>query len=53
MTLDPHAALILTLASVAAWLMMQAGLAKNALEFRRKRHVCPSCGRQDDCSCGA
>jgi hypothetical protein len=51
MTLDPHVALLLTLASAAGWLMMQAGLAKNALELRRKRHVCPSCGRHDGCSC--
>jgi formate dehydrogenase maturation protein FdhE len=53
MTLDPHAVLILALASVAAWLMMQAGLAKNALELRRKRHVCPSCGRHGNCSCNS
>jgi len=52
MQLDPHVVLILALASVAAWLMMQAGLAKNALELRRKRYVCPSCGRHDDgCRC--
>jgi formate dehydrogenase maturation protein FdhE len=51
MTLDPHALMILALASVAAWLMMQAGLAKNALELKRKRHVCPSCGRHDGCRC--
>jgi formate dehydrogenase maturation protein FdhE len=53
MTLDPHAALGLALASAAAWLMMQAGLAKNALEWRRKRHVCPSCGRHDGCNCAS
>jgi hypothetical protein len=53
MTLDPHAVMLMALVGGAAWLMMQAGLAKNALEFRRKRHVCPSCGRHDGCSCGA
>ena len=26
--------------------MMQAGLAKSALELRRKKRVCPSCGRE-------
>jgi hypothetical protein len=51
MTLDPHAAILVILASAAAWLMIQAGLAKNALELRRKRYVCPSCGRHDGCSC--
>jgi len=50
MMLDPDAALVMTLASAAAWLMMQAGLAKNGLELRRKRQACPSCGRQT-CSC--
>jgi hypothetical protein len=53
MMLDPHAATLIALVGGAAWLMMQAGLSKNALEFRRKRHVCPSCGRDDGCSCGA
>jgi hypothetical protein len=36
----------------AAWLMMRAGLAKKALEFRRPRRACPSCGRHS-CSCTA
>jgi formate dehydrogenase maturation protein FdhE len=27
------------------WLMMAAGLQKSALELRRRRRVCPSCGR--------
>jgi hypothetical protein len=51
MTMDPHVALLMALASAAAWLMMQAGLAKNALELRRKKHACPSCGKHDGCSC--
>jgi hypothetical protein len=53
MTLDPHPAMLISVVGAAAWLMMQAGLAKNALELRRKRYVCPSCGRHDGCSCGA
>ena len=53
MTLDPDATLVMALVSVAGWLMMRAGLAKNGLELRRKRHVCPSCGRRDSCNCGA
>jgi hypothetical protein len=28
------------------WLMAYAGLSKSALEFRHRRRVCPSCGRQ-------
>jgi hypothetical protein len=50
-TLDPHVELIMALASGAAWLMMKAGLAKNALELKRRRVICPSCGRQDGCTC--
>jgi hypothetical protein len=53
MTAEPNPALIMLLATVAGWLMMQAGLAKNALEMRRKRPACPSCGRHDSCSCSA
>ncbi|MGH3001193.1 MAG: hypothetical protein ACRDM1_00725 [Gaiellaceae bacterium] len=49
--MDLHVFLLMGLASGAAWLMMRAGLAKNALELRRKRAVCPSCGRHDGCSC--
>ena len=45
MQLDPHVELVMALASGAAWLMMKAGLAKNALEFKRRRPTCPSCGR--------
>jgi hypothetical protein len=28
------------------YLMVKAGLGKNALETRRRRRVCPSCGRE-------
>jgi hypothetical protein len=33
------------------YVMLYAGTTKNALEWKRKRHVCPSCGRHDSCSC--
>jgi hypothetical protein len=36
-------ATFLVLTSVA-YLMMLAGLRKNALEWRRRRFACPSCG---------
>jgi hypothetical protein len=39
MTLDPHG---------AGWLMAYAGLQKSALEWRKRRRICPSCGRQID-----
>ncbi len=48
--MDPHVELFMALAS-AAWLMTKAGLAKNLLEPKRRRVVCPSCGRHDGCSC--
>lgn len=51
MSVNTHAELFMIMASAAIWLMMQAGLAKNALEMKRKRKVCPSCGRHDACSC--
>ena len=52
MAIDPHVELFTTLALAAAWLMTRAGLSKNALELKRKRRVCPSCGRHDGCICG-
>ena len=51
MSIDPHVELFVALASAAAFLMTKAGLGKNALELKRRRFVCPSCGRRDDCSC--
>jgi hypothetical protein len=50
-TIDPHIELVMALASGAAWLMMKAGLGKNMLELKRRRITCPSCGRQQPCSC--
>jgi hypothetical protein len=29
----------------AGWLMTQAGVAKSALEWRRRKRTCPSCGK--------
>jgi hypothetical protein len=51
LALDPHIELLMALASGAAYLMTKAGLAKNALELKRRRVVCPSCGRHDGCKC--
>jgi hypothetical protein len=46
MHLDPHLAIAALSTVGAAWLMIVAGLQKSALERRRKRRVCPSCGRE-------
>ena len=51
MPIEPHVELFMALASAAAWLMTKAGLSKNVLELRRRRVVCPSCGRTDRCTC--
>jgi hypothetical protein len=45
--------MFLALATAAAWLMIRAGLAKNALELRRKQTACPSCGKVQGCHCGS
>jgi hypothetical protein len=50
MATHPELTIVLTLA--AAWLMTRAGLAKNALELKRRRFICPSCGKDRGCSCG-
>jgi formate dehydrogenase maturation protein FdhE len=46
MHLDPHVAIAAISTLGAGWLMMKAGLQKSALEQRRQRRVCPSCGRE-------
>ena len=46
MQIDPHLAIAAVTTLGAAWLMTVAGLQKNALERRRRRRVCPSCGRE-------
>jgi formate dehydrogenase maturation protein FdhE len=46
MQLDPQIAIAAFATLAAGWLMMVAGLQKSALEHRRRRRVCPSCGRE-------
>jgi hypothetical protein len=46
MHLDPHVAIAAVSTLAAAWLMMVAGFQKSALEHRRRKRVCPSCGRE-------
>ena len=50
-TIDIHTATLIVLVCAIGWLMAYAGLGKNALEQRRRRRVCPSCGRNAE-SCG-
>jgi hypothetical protein len=46
MKLDPVTLSAITM--VIGWTMAFAGLKKNALERRRRRRRCPSCGRHID-----
>ncbi|MBV8066300.1 MAG: hypothetical protein JOY72_01250 [Actinobacteria bacterium] len=46
MTIDLHIALLAVLTLGIGWAMMTAGLQKSALEWKRHRRICPSCGRQ-------
>jgi formate dehydrogenase maturation protein FdhE len=46
MTLAPHLATLLIATLAIGWLMTMAGLQKNAPELKRRRRVCPSCGRR-------
>jgi hypothetical protein len=41
-----HVAIVAVVTIGIGWVMMTAGLQKGALEFRRRRRVCPSCGRE-------
>jgi hypothetical protein len=53
---DPHTASLAVMTLGVGALMTAAGLQKNALELRKRRRRCPSCGRQIDArvcvSCG-
>ena len=46
LTFDPHIVTLVVATLGAGWLMTLAGLQKNALEFRRRKRHCPSCGRE-------
>jgi hypothetical protein len=46
MTLDPNLAVLFLTTTGAAFLMMLAGVHKRALEWRKRRRLCPSCGRE-------
>jgi hypothetical protein len=46
MKLDAHTVALAIVSVGVGWGMMIAGLQKNAIEWRRRRRICPSCGRE-------
>jgi NADH pyrophosphatase NudC (nudix superfamily) len=55
MTLEPHSAVLAVTTIGVGYFMALAGVQKSALEWRRRRRICPSCGRHVEarvCSCG-
>ena len=46
MTIDLHIVMIAILTVGIGWMMTMAGVQKSALEWRRRRRICPSCGRE-------
>ena len=55
MMLNVHFVLFMIVTCGVGYVMMVAGLQKSALEWKRRRRICPSCGRQIErsvCSCG-
>ena len=45
MTLDPQIATVAALTMAIGYTMFFSGLTKHALELKRRRRICPSCGR--------
>ena len=45
MRLDPQLAILLATSTGAGFLMLVSGIQKSALEWRRRKRTCPSCGR--------
>jgi hypothetical protein len=50
MRLDPQITLAIVTVGVG-YLMTQAGLQKSALELKRRKRICPSCGKDRSASC--
>jgi hypothetical protein len=53
MHLDPQLAGLIASSVGVAFLMAFSGVQKSALEWKRRRQICPSCGRdlRSKCSC--
>jgi hypothetical protein len=45
-TMTPQSVLLLASTMGVGFLMVVAGLEKRALEWRRRRRICPGCGRR-------
>jgi hypothetical protein len=51
-TLDPQLTSFFAVTMGVGYLMIQSGLQKSLLEWRRRRRSCPSCGRPTTaCGC--
>jgi hypothetical protein len=51
-TLDPQLTTLFIVTTGIGYLMIQSGLQKSMLEWRRRKRHCPSCGRQTEiCAC--
>jgi len=48
MTLDPQTATLAALIMAVGWTMTFTGLKKQMLELKRRKRVCPACGRSID-----
>ena len=46
--LNPHVMSLAVATLGVGWLMAYAGLQKSALELKKRKRVCPSCGRRID-----
>jgi hypothetical protein len=46
MAIGPHLLLPGVVTVVVGWFMALAGIEKSALEWKRRRRTCPSCGRE-------
>jgi hypothetical protein len=43
---DPQIVTFVALAMAVGYTMLYSGLKKHVLELKRRRRICPSCGRQ-------
>jgi hypothetical protein len=46
MTFDPQSLSFIALAMAIGYTMFFSGLKKHALELKRRKRICPSCGRE-------
>jgi hypothetical protein len=53
MAIDPHAVALLASTACIGILMTMSGMQKSILDWKHRRRMCPSCGRQlrSGCTC--